>query len=67
MQLKYNEFNQFNWKTQWFEASPKRAWVEDSWLQQNGTFQHVGQKYPWVVPLGTTLPKSQDNWTQFKK
>jgi hypothetical protein len=26
-----------------------------------------GWKYPWVVPLGTTLPKSQESWTQFKK
>jgi hypothetical protein len=23
------------------------------------------QKYPWVVPLRTTLPKSRESWTQF--
>jgi hypothetical protein len=43
-----------------------------------GWFKHVdiktldnnkvkGWKYPWVVSLGTTLPKSQESWTQFKK
>jgi len=28
---------------------------------------HPWQTFPWVVPLGTTLPKSQESWTQFKK
>jgi hypothetical protein len=28
---------------------------------------HFQQTFPWVVPLGTTLPKSQESWTQFKK
>jgi hypothetical protein len=26
-----------------------------------------GQTFPWVVPLRTTLPKSQESWTEFKK
>ncbi len=26
-----------------------------------------GRKYPWLAPLGITLPKSQESWTQFKK
>jgi hypothetical protein len=28
---------------------------------------HFQQTFPWVVPLGTTLPKSKESWTQFKK
>jgi hypothetical protein len=27
---------------------------------------HFRQTFPWLVPLGTTLPKSQESWTQFK-
>jgi hypothetical protein len=34
---------------------------------KNFKFLNGGQKYPWVIPLGTTLPKSQESWTQFKK
>jgi hypothetical protein len=27
----------------------------------------VWQTFPWAVPLGTTLPKSHESWTQFKE
>jgi hypothetical protein len=26
-----------------------------------------GKNFPWVVPLGTTLPKTQESWTKFLK
>jgi len=30
-------------------------------------FVTTHQTFPWVVPLGTTLPKSQESCTKFKK
>jgi len=52
------QFGQLSYESIWFHQKLKELMINN---------QGERQTFPWVIPLGTTLPKSQENWTQLKK